>query len=417
MLNWNLFNFPPLFWVFTAGLALLALVFVLPPLLRSRSPTSLRQRRQVNIDVYRDQLRDLEAEHAQGTLDAAQFQAAKLELENRLADDALSEEDQPLVAKSGRRLGVAVGIAIPLLAFGIYFLIGNPWAIQEAVQPMAMAGGQHGDFTAMLEKVRRKAEDNPKDGSAWLLLANTYAVLERWQEANQAYAKSVQLLPKDATALAGYAESIAVLNNRILQGQPAELIRQALEINPQEPKALELAGVSAFQEGNFAQAAHYWKQLLKQLPPDSPYAQDIALALNEAKGRAEAAFGKPLDKVLGTEKVVVLTINGVVDINPALKNKFPPNAAVFLFAKPLEGGMPVAAIKATAKDLPLEFELNDSMAMNPDNRLTSHKEVTLSARISLTGEAMAKSGDLEGVITPVKVGAKDIKLVIDKIRP
>lgn len=416
-MNWNLFNFPPMFWVFTAGLVLLALLFVLPPLLRARSPATLRQRRQVNIDVYRDQLRDLETEHAQGTLDETQFQAAKLELENRLADDALSDEDKdhPITARSGKKLGIALGIAIPLLAFGIYFLIGNPWAIKEAVQPVA--GGQHGDFTAMLDNVRSKAEANPGDGNAWLLLAKTYAVMERWQDANPAYAKAVQLLPKDAAALAGYAESLAVLNNRVLQGQPAELLRKALEINPQEPKALELAGVNAFQEENYAQAAHYWKQLLKQLPPDSPYAMDIALALKEAKGHAEAAFGKPLDKVFGTDKVVVLTINGKVDIKPALKSKLPPDATIFLFAKALEGGMPVAAIRASAKDLPLEFELNDSMAMDPNNRLTSHKEVTLTARISLTGEAMAKSGDLEGTLTPVKVGAKELRLVIDTVRP
>ena len=414
-MNWNLFNFPPLFWVFTAGLILLALIFVLPPLLRPRLSASLQQRRQVNIDVYRDQLRDLEAEYAQGTLDADQFQASRLELENRLADDALMEEEQPITTKSGKKIGIALGIAIPLLAFGIYFLIGNPWAIKETVQPMA--GGQHGDFTAMLDKIRNKAEDNPKDGAAWLLLAKTYAVMERWQEANQTYAKTVQLLPKDATALAGYAESLAIVNNRTLQGQPAELLRQALEINPQEPKALELAGMNAFQEENYAQAAYYWKQLLKQLPPESPYASDIALALKEAKGRAESAFGKPLDKVFGTDKVVVLTINGKVEIKPALKGKIPPNATVFLFAKSMQGGMPVAAIRASAKDLPMEFELNDSMAMSPDSKLTAHKEVTLTARISLTGEAMAKSGDLEGTLTPVKVGAKDLKLVIDTVRP
>lgn len=415
-MNWNLFNFPPLFWVFTASLVLLALIFVLPPLLRPRLSTSLRQRRQVNIDVYRDQLRDLETEYAQGTLDTDQFQVSRLELENRLADDALTEEEQPIATKSGKKLGIALGIAIPLLAFGIYFLIGNPWAIKEAVQPIA--GGQHGDFTAMLDKVRSKAEDNPNDGSAWLLLAKTYAVIERWQDANQAYEKAVQLLPKDATAWAGYAESLAILNNRTLKGQPAELLRKALEINPQEPKALELAGVNAFQEENYAQAAHYWKQLLKQLPPDSPYAMDIALAMKEAKSHAEAAFGKPLDKVFGTDKVVVLTINGKVEIKPTLKGKIPPDATLFLFAKALEGGgAPVAAIRASAKNLPLEFELNDSMAMDPNNRLTSHKEVTLTARISLTGQAMANSGDLEGTLTPVKVGTKNLELVIDTVRP
>ena len=113
----------------------------------------------------------------------------------------------------------------------------------------------------------------------------------------------------------------------------------------------------------------------------------------------------------------MLTINGKVEIKPALKGKIPPNATVFLFAKSMQGGMPVAAIRASAKDLPMEFELNDSMAMSPDSKLTAHKEVTLTARISLTGEAMAKSGDLEGTLTPVKVGAKDLKLVIDTVRP
>jgi cytochrome c-type biogenesis protein CcmH len=414
-LNWNLFDFPPLFWVFTLGLALLALIFVLPPLLRSRSMSSLQQRRQINIDVYRDQLRDLEAEYAQGAFDKNQFDAAKLELENRLAEDALSDEDQPIFNKGGKKLGIALGVAIPLLAFGIYFLIGNPWAINEAVP--AVASGQHGDFSAMLDKVRQKTEENPNDGEAWLMLAKTHSVMEQWPDANKAYARAVQLQPKNATALAGYAESLAILNGRVLQGQPAELIRQALAINPKEPKALELAGIGAFQENNFAQAAYYWKQLLNQLPPDSPYAMDIAVAMKEAKERAETAFGKPLDKVLGSDKVVVQTINGKVEISPKLKDKVPANATIFLFAKPLEGRMPVAAIRSEASKLPLVFELNDTMAMNPEMRLSTLKEVTLTARISMSGEAMAKSGDLEGTLTPVKVGAKDIKLVIDTVKP
>ncbi len=415
-MNLNLLDFPPLFWVFTLGLALLALVFVLPPLLRSRSTSLLQQRRQVNIDVYRDQLCDLEAEYAEGAFDKDQFDAAKLELENRLAEDALSDEDQPVFNKGGKKLGIALGVAIPLLAFGIYFLIGNPWAIEQAAQ-QPMAAGQHGDFSAMLEKIRNKTEENPNDAEAWLMLAKTHSVMEQWPESNKAYAKAVQLQPKNATALAGYAESLAILNGRVMQGQPAELIRQALAINPKEPKALELAGIGAFQENNFAQAAYYWKQLLNQLPPESPYAMDIAMAMKEAKERAETAFGKPLDKVLGSDKVVIQTINGTVDISPALKGKVPANAAIFLFAKPLEGGMPVAAIRSEAGKLPLVFELNDTMAMNPEMRLSSFKEVTLTARISLTGEAMAKSGDLEGMLTPVKVGAKDIKLVIDTVRP
>ena len=417
-MNWNLFNFPPLFWVFTLGMALLALVFVLPPLLRARPASSLMQRRQVNIDVYRDQLRDLEAEYAEGALDKTQFDAAKLELESRLAEDALSDEAPPAYNKGGKKLGIALGAAMPVLAFGIYFMIGNPWAINEAVaqQPMAAAGG-HGDFSAMLEKAIQKTEDNPGDAEAWVMLAKTHSVMQQWAEADKAYARAVQLQPKNATAIAGQAEALAILNGRVMQGKPTELVLQALAINPQEPKALELAGIGAFQENNFAQAAYYWKQLLNQLPPESPYAMDIAMAMKEAKERAEAAFGKPLDKMLGTDKVVIQTINGTVDISPALKARIPANAAIFLFAKTADGGMPVAAIRSEAAKLPLEFELNDSMAMNPDNRLSLHKEVIVTARISATGDAKPQPGDFEGSLGKVKVGTKGLKLVIDTIRP
>ena len=413
--NWSLFAFPPLFWVFTLGMALLALAFVLPPLLRARAASTPSRRRQINIAVYREQLRELEAERAEGALDTTQFEAAKLDLELRLADDALAEQVPPASARPGRGLALALAICVPLLAFGIYFLIGNPWAIEEAQET---AGGQHdGDPAATLDKLHAKAAANPNDGRAWLLLAKSYAALERWPEADQAYEKAARLLPNDAAVLAGYAESQSVLKHRELQGRPMELVRQALELNPSEPKALELAGVNAFQQQDFAQAAYYWKQLLKQLPPDSPIALDIALAMKDAKGRAEAALGQPLDKLLGSDRFAAMTINGTVAISPALKGKLPADATIFLFAKSLDGGMPVAAIKAGAKDLPLEFELNDAMAMNPNAKLSSQKEVTLIARISTSGDAQPKSGDLEGVMTPVAVGAKNIKLVIDMTRP
>jgi cytochrome c-type biogenesis protein CcmH len=413
--NWSLFAFPPLFWVFTLGMALLALAFVLPPLLRARAASTPSRRRQINIAVYREQLRELEAERAEGALDTTQFEAAKLDLELRLADDALAEQVPPASARPGRGLALALAICVPLLAFGIYFLIGNPWAIEEAQET---AGGQHdGDPAATLDKLHTKAAANPNDGRAWLLLAKSYAALERWPQADQAYEKAARLLPNDAAVLAGYAESQSVLKHRELQGRPMELVRQALELNPSEPKALELAGVNAFQQQDFAQAAYYWKQLLKQLPPDSPIALDIALAMKDAKGRAEAALGQPLDKLLGSDRFAAMTINGTVAISPALKGKLPADATIFLFAKSLDGGMPVAAIKAGAKDLPLEFELNDAMAMNPNAKLSSQKEVTLIARISTSGDAQPKSGDLEGVMTPVAVGAKNIKLVIDMTRP
>lgn len=412
-MNWNLFGFPPLFWAFSLALVGTALLFVLPPLLRSRPASTLRARREANIEVYRDQLRELEREHAEGSLGDEEFKAARSELQARLADDALASQELPAQARSAKKLGIGLGLAVPLLAFGLYFQIGNPGAIGETAPASVERGGE---IAALLEKARQKAEANPADGKAWLLLGKTYAVMERWGEADRAFGRAAELLPNDAAALASYAESQAMLNKGMLKGRPMELVQRALAINPEEPKALELAGVDAFQQGNYAQTAHYFERLLQLLPPDSPYAADIATALGEARKRAAAAAGKPLDDHAPSQPAPG-TISGRVEISPGLQGKVPAHAAIFLFARPRAGGMPVAAVKAAASDLPLKFELNDSMALEPSSRLSSQQEVELVARISASGEAMAKSGDLEGVLAPVKVGARNVRLVIDRVRP
>jgi tetratricopeptide (TPR) repeat protein len=109
------------------------------------------------------------------------------------------------------------------------------------------------------------------------MLAKTYSAVERWPEALQAYEKAIKLLPQDASVLSGYAEAIAITNNRVLAGKPMELVQKALEINPDDMKGLELSGIYAYQEKNFAQAS-YFQKLYKLMPPESSYAQDILAA-------------------------------------------------------------------------------------------------------------------------------------------
>jgi cytochrome c-type biogenesis protein CcmH len=207
----------------------------------------------------------------------------------------------------------------------------------------------------------------------------------------------------------------------VLKGKPIELILQALEKDPDDMKGLELAGIYNFQEKNFGQAAYYMKHLYKLLPPESPYAQDILEAQKEATRLSRNAT-TGLDNLADADAAKAepaaagATLHGVVDIAPALKAKVAAGDVVFLFARSAGGGAPVAAIRSTADKFPLEFELSDAMAMNPDNKLSNFKEVTLTARVSKSGQPMGAAGDLEGSIANVKVGSKGIKLVIDKIK-
>jgi len=406
------------FWIVAAVFVAIALAFLLPPLVRKRRAAASAGRRSINIAVYRDQLKEMEADHRNGLLSDDQFNVAKLELEARLAQDAIEggADVQP-VSRGGRVLGYSLAGLVPVAAFSLYFVLGNPGAITAVAEAQANAGAPGGhDIMKLIQQVEEKTKAEPNNGEAWAMLAKTHAVVEHWPEALQAYEKAIALRPDVPAVMTGYAEALAINNNRNLQGKPMELVLKALEIDPNDIKGLELAGISNFQEKNYAQAAYYFKRLGKLLPPESPYAQDIAEAQKEASRLANSGM-TGLDNLSDAGPAAAgATIKGKVDLAPALKGKVSAQDVVFLFARSADGGAPVAAIRANAGSFPLEFELSDAMAMNPDSRLSSFKEVTLTARVAKSGDVKGAPGDLEGSLKRVKVGASDVRLVIDTIR-
>lgn len=418
-----------LFWITTVMCVAIALAFVLPPLLRRRGTEAKAARRDINIAVYRDQMKEMEADQSNGLLSEDQFQAAKLELEARLAEDALGQAAVESVPSTGggRVLGYSLAAILPLAAFGLYFTLGNPTsliAIAEAQQAGPATAGMPGehDVAKLVRQVEEKVKANPQDGRGWAMLGKSYAVMERWPEAAKAYQEAARLQPKEASVLSGYAEALAIANNRVLKGQPMELVARALALDPNDMKGLELSAISAFQDKNYAQAAFFFKQLYQLLPPDSPYAQDIQGAVNEANRLAQGGLAG-MDNLADqgapapAAPAAGASIAGSVDIAPGLKAKLNGNEVVFLFARSGQGGPPLAAVRAQANQFPQAFELNDSMAMSPDNTLSKFQEVTITARVSRSGNPMPGSGDLESKPLGVKVGSKGVKVVIDTVRP
>lgn len=420
----------PLFWGIALAMLLMALAFVLPPFLRRPVAMAESGRRGINVAVYRDQLREMEADRDNGLLSAEQFEAAKIELEARMAEDVIEAgADAPLVGRQGRGIGFSLAALVPVVALGAYVWLGNPGAIvaqATAAQNVADVGASAHNIEAMLKKVEEKIKANPKDVEAWMTLGKTYGAMDRWPEAIKAFKSAFDAAPQGqpskAAALAYQGEALAMQNGRNLDGEPIAMIRQAMEMDPNQDKALELMGIHAIQSGSHAQAAYYWKRLLKALPAEmqgTPYAQDIEAAMKEAKRMAEeAAFGKPVEKLAKEHGKTGGSLGGMIEIAPALKAKINPTDTIFLFARQVDGtGAPVAALRAPVGDKwPIPFSLDDKMAMMPDNTLSNYETVQLTARITKSGSAEPKPGDLEGRIAAVKVGSQGIKLVIDRVR-
>jgi cytochrome c-type biogenesis protein CcmH len=286
-----------LFWLICAGLVAIALAFVLPSLLQGiPKDDGLEDQREANIDVYRDQLSELEADRANGIVSQEQYQQDRDEIERRLLDD-VATMDEPSEKKVKhvaveRRPAYAIAVGIPAVAVVLYLLVGNHAALSgTATTPErapAAASQANGEMTqeviaANVAKLAKRLEQNPADAAGWAMLARSYMTLQKYSEASDAYAKAAALKTNDADLLADYAFALAMRNGRQLEGQPFELVRKALQLDPKNAKALELAGSAEFEAKNYKEAIAYWQKVLEMTPADSELARSLAEQIKEAK--------------------------------------------------------------------------------------------------------------------------------------
>lgn len=295
-----------------------------------------------------------------------------------------------------------------------YAWIGTPRAMNSELVAAAPAGAD-GPITAeqietMINRLAARLKDQPDDVEGWAMLGRSLMVLGRHDQAVPALQKAVALRGDDAALLTEYADALAVVNGRSLDGEPSRLVAKALQIDPNNLKALMLAGVHAFQRQDAALALKHWEKIV-QLEPGSELATQLQSGIDKARamagGRAPAASSPTAAAATG------MSLSGTVTLAPALAAKARPEDTVFVFARAAEGPrMPLAILRKQVKDLPLNFTLDDSMAMSPAAKLSSTPRVVVGARISASGNATPQTGDLQGFSAPVAPGATGLAIQI-----
>lgn len=418
------------FWIIAAGFTLIALAFVIPPLLRKTTyQADHDDSLQANLVIYQERLAELQQEN----LNAEQFATAKLELDKLLAQDIRDDAPQQELPRA-RWVSILVILLVPALAIGGYFKYGNP----NLINPIAQEShpNAHGqmpkDFASMVAKLEQRLKEKPDDMQGWQMLGRSYAMLEDYPKAVQAYHQVLALGgDKDAQILADAAELTALANDGQLAGQPSTLIKTALQLDDKNEKALWLSGVAAMQQNEYAQAIQIWERLLTIFPADEADSRKViqqqiaeARALLRKSGQlvelatpVTAADSEPLaqpPEIIAQAKITVH-----VSLDPALQAKVKATDTLFIYAKAVSGpAMPLAIVKKMATDLPLTVTLDDASAMTPAMKLSKFKQVSVMARISSSGSAMPQAGDLQGQMTPVDVAAQqNVEIQINQAVP
>jgi len=437
------------FWIVSGFFIVAALLFIIPTLLRQRNIQQENMEHDaINVSVYRDQLAELARDLENDILTQEQYEKSKQELQQRMLQDIPGGEKMAIKESKKMHniaLSTVITLTFPLVAVLLYLLIGDTRGLlpqaQLANATQMKRGGEspagHDNFSSVLENLIARLNKDPEDIEGWIMLGRTYAIMERYNEASNTYAKLIELVPNNPQILSDYADVLAMKNQGSLIGKPTELVNEALRIDPEYPKALALAGTAEFEQQNYGQAAVHWQKLLDGIPADSQLAKSVKDSIAEAKLLAtdgnSLVAAKQQDKqnnkasepevsaqpaASAPAQPTSISVSGKVMISDVLASKASPNDTLFIYARAKTGPkMPLAILRLKASDLPATFKLTDDMAMTPTMKMSSFPEIVIEARISKSGQAVPSSGDLQGFSQPVKIGNNEIAITIDRQIP
>jgi cytochrome c-type biogenesis protein CcmH len=371
-------------------------------------------------------------------LDAGEISQELVDQEQRSLTAALLQATEATAAPRGLPTPAFVGGTVLLAAvagFSVHSYLGRapdrPAMAADAQAPGASAATAKAEdkpartlsdeqLERMVEQSTALVKKTPGDAASWAMLAHSYDMLGKFAESSKAYATLARLLPKDAQVLADYADALAVANGRTLAGEPTLLVKKALALDGRNLKALALAGSAAFERKDTDEAIGYWQRALAA-SPDPAFRAQIESSIAEARaasgGEAASAPVAEAPAAAGASAPPGgAVVAGRVSLADDLVAKAPPEATVFIFARPAQGSrMPVALVRKKVRDLPFEFSLDDSNAMVRDVKMSQVRTVVIGARVSLRGDVTPKPGDMQGWSAPVPVGTHGMRLEISEV--
>jgi cytochrome c-type biogenesis protein CcmH len=314
----------------------------------------------------------------------------------------LRRADRPRAAVSAATFAAAV----PLAAFLLYFSLSN-WDWRE---PSEAPDAGKLDLQRIVMQLEERLARQPDDAQGWKLLGRSATVLGDYALARRAFGEAyTRTRGNDADAIVGYAESLVLLDEREIDGQAAELFERALELAPDNARALWYGGIVAYRRGELKLAQQRWVEL-----QDHELPADLRQVLAEKLAELERSQGKPQERQ-GAAKSASIEVT--VGVDPSLAARLRDEGTLFVIARRGDGGPPLAVQRKPVGSWPVSLRLSDADAMLPGITLAGEGPLTLIARVSQSGQPVASSGDLFGEVSYDFASARPVSITIDRIVP
>lgn len=362
-------------WLVAGLLLLAALAFILVPLLRGQRAQAEEDRTALNVALYEERVRELEGQHAAGTLSAEQLAAGKAEAARELLVD--TEADVRREGRLGRAVPLAAAILVPVLGLALYL----HWGASDKLELARQFDHRPASMEEMVARLEQAVEAQPDGVEGWYFLARGYMAMERPSEAAEAFERTVALAGRDPSLLGQWAQALYFANGQQFDEQVRALTDEALKLDPSEMTSRGLLGIVAFEAGRHREAIQHWEVIVAGLDPQDPSRMAIEQGIQRARemlGEAPASATAPAAAHMRVR----------VELAPGVAEQVRADDSVFVFARPAAGeAMPLAVKRLKVADLPIEVTLSDADAMMEQLRLSRFPQVELVARVSRSGNA------------------------------
>ncbi len=412
-----------MFWIYTAILSFIAVLFVVFPLWRrrrSQGDQSEQLRRDANIALFQERNDELESELSAGNIDQDEFDKLLLELQRNLLSDVGSEEagsaaaevEQGETTKLSIVLPLVLVLLIPLLSYPLY----RQWGFIDDVEVMDLfqatidTGGDPEEARRLIVAIGEYAQDHPDMPWPFYFLAENFASLGMFEEAQISYQQAASLMEPNAEkalVLARVATAMYITSGLQFTPEILAVVEEARELNPNDMAILQLLAADAENNEDWEAAISYWR-LLIQASPNSDMAQQLRARIPVAQSMLNAEQGVADGPVIN------------VRLSLAEGLELDDNLRIFIAARDAsqEGLPPLAAFDTQVGRLPATIRLDNSAAVGPFN-LSSADEVTITALVSYAGVASPNSGDyrVESEVLVLEADPLEIELTISDRLP
>lgn len=397
------------FWLAAGLLILVALSFLLIPILRGRRAQLEEDRTALNVALYQERVAELQTQQEEGVLNAAQMNSGRAEAARELLADT-EDVAAPRMSRLGKLFPLLVAILVPVLGLGLYLHFGARDKVElsrEFAQPA-------GSLTQMTSRLERAVNAQPKSAESAYLLAQNYMARGRPEDAAKMFERTVSLVGRRPELLGGWAEALYFSNRKKWSATIQALTDEALANDPSELVSLSLLGLAAFEEKRYVEALKYWNQTLAGMSPDDASRTALVEAIKQAKeGASKGVENTDLINVGGVDVAPVL-LRVRVEIAPGIINKISLNDSVFVFVQTISGSkVPLAAKRLKVSNLPVELEFSDADVMISSSTLSRAGTIQVTARISKNGKSA--SGEWLGRgSTTINSKNNKLNLMIDR---